>query len=274
MIRCAKKTIPRGKTKHYRVFWSKHLEELKRKRDALRNTADQTGRTDDVQARRRPISLTSVLAKLMERMVNRRLTCFLDTNNILRSGQAGLRPQRSTNQQVATFSQHIKDALDARNTLTAVFVDFKSAYDLVWKEKLILKLAKIGIKHNMLNWVKAFIGQRSCKVRYENALSKSNLLQTGLPQGAVTSCTLFNVFINDTVELVQTVTGIKGLLDADDLVLWYSASKKNARERTESALNCALKLLANLIPPLGKTLRRGQKAPKLRKTLRRGRKVP
>ncbi|VDO15562.1 unnamed protein product [Rodentolepis nana] len=43
MIRCAKKTIPRGKTKHYRVFWSEHLEELNRKRDALRNTTDQTG---------------------------------------------------------------------------------------------------------------------------------------------------------------------------------------------------------------------------------------
>ncbi|VDO05996.1 unnamed protein product [Rodentolepis nana] len=53
MITCAKKTIPRGKTKHYRVFWSKHLKELKRKRDALRNTADQTGRTEDVKAWRR-----------------------------------------------------------------------------------------------------------------------------------------------------------------------------------------------------------------------------
>ncbi|VDO15252.1 unnamed protein product [Rodentolepis nana] len=97
----------------------------------------------------------------------------------------------------------------------------------------------------MLNWIKAFIGQRSCKVRYGNALSKSNLLQTGLPQGALTSCTLFNVFINDIAELVQTVTGIKCLLYADDLVLWYSASKENAKERTESALNCGLKLLAN-----------------------------
>ncbi|VDO15476.1 unnamed protein product [Rodentolepis nana] len=68
MIRCAKKTIPRGKITHYRVFWSKHLEvintiecfgpntlrKLKESgtpfatlliRDALRKTADQTGRT-------------------------------------------------------------------------------------------------------------------------------------------------------------------------------------------------------------------------------------
>ncbi|VDN99634.1 unnamed protein product [Rodentolepis nana] len=37
MIRCAKKTIPRGKTKH--------LKELKRKRNAFRHIADQTGKT-------------------------------------------------------------------------------------------------------------------------------------------------------------------------------------------------------------------------------------
>ncbi|VDO02694.1 unnamed protein product [Rodentolepis nana] len=42
MIGCAKKTIPHSMTKHHRVFWSKHLEELKR-RDTLCNTADQTG---------------------------------------------------------------------------------------------------------------------------------------------------------------------------------------------------------------------------------------
>ncbi|VDO13878.1 unnamed protein product, partial [Rodentolepis nana] len=51
---CAKKTMGRLNTiecfglntlnKHYRVFWSKHLEEAKRKRDALRNTADQCKR--------------------------------------------------------------------------------------------------------------------------------------------------------------------------------------------------------------------------------------
>ncbi|VDO00705.1 unnamed protein product [Rodentolepis nana] len=53
MIRCAKKTISRGKSKHYQVFWSKLLEKLKRKWDALSNIADQAGRTEDVQAWRR-----------------------------------------------------------------------------------------------------------------------------------------------------------------------------------------------------------------------------
>ncbi|VDN99636.1 unnamed protein product [Rodentolepis nana] len=40
--------------------------------------------------------------------------------------------------------------------------------------------------------------------RYGNALSKSNLLQTDIPLGAVIGCTLFNVFINDIAELLQS----------------------------------------------------------------------
>ncbi|VDN98721.1 unnamed protein product, partial [Rodentolepis nana] len=55
----------------------------------------------------------------------------------------------------------------------------------------------------------------------------------------------FQCLHHDIAELVQAVTGIECLLNADDLVQWYSAPKKNAQERTESALNCGLKLLAN-----------------------------
>ncbi|VDO03841.1 unnamed protein product [Rodentolepis nana] len=120
----------------------------------------------------RLISLKSVLAKLIKRIANRRPTLFLETSNILRSEQAGFRPTRSTRQQIENFLatkineptsshslKHIKDVLDARNTLTsvfvtldarntltAVFVGFKSAYDLVWKEKLIRKLVFQHIK--------------------------------------------------------------------------------------------------------------------------------
>ncbi|VDO15826.1 unnamed protein product, partial [Rodentolepis nana] len=128
------------------------------------------------------------------------------------SEQAGFRPQRSSNQQVASFSQHIKYAHDARNTLTAVFVDIKSAYDLVWKEKLILKLAKFDTE-----------------MLYQNPIFYKQVFHRELSQAA-----LFSISSSITAELAQTVTGIKCLLYADDLVLWYSAP-----------LISALKLLAN-----------------------------
>ncbi|VDO10797.1 unnamed protein product [Rodentolepis nana] len=132
MIGCAKKFLLRGKTKHYRVFWSRHLEELKRKRDAIRNTADQTGRTEDVQAWRR---------------------------------------------QSAVLRQAI---LQAKRTSFDKFIsNINYQYTEMLYQNPIFCLAL-------------------------NALSKSNPLQTGLSQGpqeAVTTCTLFNVLINDIAEL-------------------------------------------------------------------------
>ena len=55
--------------------------------------------------------------------------------------QGGFRTKRSPEELVTTFSQSIKDGLDMSNIVGAVFVDFKGAYDTVWKTKLLYKLA-------------------------------------------------------------------------------------------------------------------------------------
>ncbi|VDN97777.1 unnamed protein product [Rodentolepis nana] len=161
-------------------------------------------------------------------MVTTRLTWFLEISNILRMEQAGFRPQRSTNQQVATPSQLIKDALVARNILTAVFVDFTSAYNLVRKENFILKLTKIGIKHSKLNWIKHSLDKDHANSDMETICSNLIFYKQAYHQ-ELSKAALFNVFIIEIAELVQTVTGIKCLLYADDLVLWYSAPRRNLR---------------------------------------------
>lgn len=53
IINCAKKSFSRGKANHHRVLWSKNLEELRRKREDLRNTPELTWKTEDVLAWRR-----------------------------------------------------------------------------------------------------------------------------------------------------------------------------------------------------------------------------
>jgi len=97
----------------------------------------------------RSISLTSTVGKSMETIINTRLNWLLETNNIIANEQAGFRIHRSTSEHKAKFSQFIKNALDNKRILTAVFVDFKSAYDSVWKENLALKLVRSGIRSNL-----------------------------------------------------------------------------------------------------------------------------
>ena len=45
----------------------------------------------------------------------------------------------------SSFSQTVKYALDNKHVLFAVFVDLRSAYDLSWKDTLVLKLPNIGV---------------------------------------------------------------------------------------------------------------------------------
>jgi hypothetical protein len=203
----------------------------------------KTGNDPKSTAYYRPISLTSMMGKCKERIINSRLNWLLKTNNIIANEEARFRIHRSTSEHIAKFSQYIKDALDDTRILTAVFNDFKSAYDSVWKENLLLKLAIAGIRSNLLQWLESFISHRACKVRYGEYHSKYHVLQTGLPQAAVASFTLFNLYINNLTDELNSIPGNKCLLYADDLVFWAEAEKRNAEGKTEKILNKALAVL-------------------------------
>ena len=69
------------------------------------------------------------MGKSMERIINTRLNWLLETNNIIANEQAGFRIHKSTSEHRAKLSKFIKDALDNKRILTAVYNDFKFAYD-------------------------------------------------------------------------------------------------------------------------------------------------
>jgi len=79
--------------------------------------------------------------------------------------------------------------------------------------------------------------------RTKKKYSKYHISQTGLPQGAVTSCTLFNLYINHLTGELNSIPDIKCLLYADDLVFWTETDKRKAEENREETLNKALAIL-------------------------------
>lgn len=191
----------------------------------------------------RPISLTNIIAKVMERMVSNRLNWYLEHQQIIIPEQAGFRKYHSTNQQILRLSQEVKDALDKQLTTLAVFVDFKGAYDSIWRGKLMEKLLSLGVKGKMARWIYLSLNQRFCATRVNSSTSKYKQQRRGLPQGSVMSPSLFNVMINDLPPLLQTSTGIKAALFADDLVLWLSLPKKKEKELS-TRMNDTLNILS------------------------------
>ena len=78
----------------------------------------------------------------------------------------------------------------------------------------------------MYSWISDFITQRFIATKYNNKLSKYRHTHRGLPQGAVLSTTLFNLYINDLPDIIEK-SKMKIALFADDLVMWTSINKKN-----------------------------------------------
>ena len=192
----------------------------------------------------RPIALTSILAKIQERTILARLNWYLENQNLLTEEQAGFRPHRSTTYQLTKLTQGIKRAFNQQESVLAVFIDFSRAYDSIWRAKLIEKLKNLNIEGNMLAWISRFLDQRWTKVKYGETFSKYKQRKVGLPQGAVTSTTLFNTYINDLPNIVRN-TNINMGMYADDVVIWAS-TKNNAKQHKtlEQTMNTVLNSLS------------------------------
>ena len=164
----------------------------------------------------RPISLTSCLGKIAERMVNNRLYHWLEKHKIIDSSQAGFRKGCRTEDQLFRFVQSTIDGFQKGQNTTAVFIDLQQAYDRVWRKGLLMKMSDIGIHGKMLKWIQAFLTNRTIQTTVEGTTSSRRTLEEGLPQGSALSCTLFLIFINDLPSLLKC----NKALFADDLVIW------------------------------------------------------
>ena len=165
----------------------------------------------------RPISLTSCVCKLMERIVNNRLMWILESENLLADEQAGFRKCRSTEDQIAYIAQEIEDGFQEKKSTTVVWVDLEKAFDKVWKEGLILKLQNTHVSHRMLNWITEYLTNRKALVKMQGIRSNTATIHNGVPQGGVLSPTLFLIFINDLLQIIPRK--VKGSMYADDLAL-------------------------------------------------------
>ena len=166
----------------------------------------------------RPIALTAVLCKIMERMVTDRLVYKLEKQGWFNPVQSGFRRGRSTMDSVICLDSDIKKAMINKEALVAIFLDIEKAYDMLWKEGLAIKLYDAGIRGRLLNWIQDFLKNRRIQVRVGEALSDGTSIDNGTPQGSVISPVLFNIMINDIFQDVGPGFGLS--LFADDGAVW------------------------------------------------------
>ena len=165
----------------------------------------------------RPISLTSCVCKLLERMVMFRLTSYLERQNFIKNYQSGFRKLHSTYDALTRFESAIQDTFKRKDYLVAVFIDLEKAYDMVWKHLVLKKLNELGLKGNLPEFISNFLKDRKIKVKIGDIISQAFDLDNGLPQGSVLSCVLFTLIINSIFEELEEV--YKSLF-CDDGLFW------------------------------------------------------
>ena len=112
----------------------------------------------------RPISLTSVVCKVLERLIRDHLMNHLKMNNLLSNKQYGFIPGRSLSLQLLTVMNDWTKTLDKGELVDVIYLDFLKAFDSVPHRRLIHKLKSLGVHTQIIQWIENFLTGRTQKV--------------------------------------------------------------------------------------------------------------
>lgn len=161
----------------------------------------------------RPISLLSLINKVFERCITKRIKLHIQTNNLLNTEQFGFIEKSSCEDAILTLLEHIYSKLDQRKKVLTIFLDLQKAFDTVSHNRLITKLHKIGVRGLVLKLIKSYLTNRINQVKIGKNLSTETYIECGVPQGSVLGPLLFIIYMNDMFKLT---TNSKVIAFADD----------------------------------------------------------
>ena len=180
----------------------------------------------------RPISLTCVCCKLMEHIVVSNFMRHLEANHILNPNQHGFRKGLSCETQLE-FSHALLTNMHIGHQTDIIILDFAKAFDKVNHNKLIHKLKTHKVDMLTVEWIEAFLSNRSQIVVLDGTSSDSFPITSGVPQGSVLGPALFLLYINDLPDTIDSQVR----LFADDTVLYRTIKSDTDHQRLQTDLD-------------------------------------
>ena len=174
----------------------------------------------------RPVSLTSVVCKIMEKLVRSRILNRMKSQNLFTKRQYGFISGRSTSLQLLEVLDKWTEALDNGHYVDCIYMDFQKAFDKVPHNRLLEKIKSYGIVGPTLNWIKDFLKNRTQKVMVNGSGSEWENVTSGIPQGSVLGPILFVIYINDLPDTVES----DSYLFADDTKIFRIIKGEDDKE--------------------------------------------
>ena len=167
----------------------------------------------------RPISILSVLSKVLESLVQQKLINYLEENRLLYDHQFGIRSKWSTELAVTLLVDKIRKEADKGNITGAIYIDLSKAFDTVNHSSLLDKLPCYGIKDFELLWFTDYLFLRKQIVEYDGVYSNTESMSVGVPQGSILGPLVFLILFND---VHKSLMHSQILVYADDTVIFTS----------------------------------------------------
>jgi len=175
----------------------------------------------------RPISLTSNLSKVFERLMSDQIMTFLCQHKLISNTQFGFRPGFSTTDALLYTIEKWRAALDSKKHAVVASLDLSKAFDSIDHEILLNKLTKLGFTRGSRELLHNYLSGRKQAVRHFSHTSDWLETVRGVPQGTILGPLLFLLYINDLHEYIKCDNSQY----ADDTLVFTTA--RSAEEATQ-----------------------------------------
>lgn len=194
----------------------------------------------------RPVSLTSVVGKLMEKWIKKLISTHVDTNSLIPVSQHGFVRNKSCITNLMIAREEWTRIVDSGSPVDAIFVDFSKAFDKVDHGTLTQILQLHQFDPILIRWIVNFLQNRYFYVRVNGSLSERVEVKSGVPQGTVLGPVLFNIFVSQIPSRLQSSC----LFFADDFKLWLAINSDDDFRMLQTDLDTINQISVELHLPL------------------------
>lgn len=145
----------------------------------------------------RPISMLSVISKILEKYIKMHLYCYLESNHLLNANQYGFRVGSGVEEALYRLTTDLYNLKDNNKKGVLIMLDVAKAFDAINRDILFHRMERLGIEGTCLSWFKSYFKNRRQIVYVNGCSSAERVNDYGVIQGSTLGPLLFLIYMNN-----------------------------------------------------------------------------